>query len=804
MSANPADIVSVEDVTALRKLWPGTNTDLVSIWLQGSTAFNVSPGMLTWQPASNEADNGTTVVNPTGNAGLGRWISNSSSGATSTTYTPQQFGAFADGTLHAITAQDITDNPQWVNRPDGTPWAVGDSWDTVAFMQCIYACYASTSPAGGSPIWNNTVNIELNKTMYVPIGLYYINRQLELTARGIELNFQARESTMLQWYGDSNVTMLLCDSLSYAVVRNFSAECMVPTSVPLVSLDHTGAHATLKTQQITFYDMMLRGNFQGYAGIDISASGGAAQGDTVFFVNPLWTSFLHHAYGSFGGNAVCNGIFGGDMQFNSRYGCYVASGQLSTSYMHGENQYYYLNFTPAYSQIPLGGADFYINGPTGNSSTISGFRSEAEVSLVGDAATNIADNVWTLDVSNQPWYEDYPYIYGFPISGTTVNSPFNYKTYAIVDDGSSGANYIWYKPTSITTNTITLAGASWSVNQWQGLCCFYRYSNGFAAHLRILSNTSDTLTVDADPGGLTPGVTMFHIGGYTETLPANAPDFDTCPQGYSTQPGQTGGGFTMTAGSPVLTVSAANYALINVGDYVYLPALDTVGPGVAGYVDFPTCWIAKVLSKVGVTVTVNRNAPVSQTDVQGYWGGTLLDNQVRWMELDWDCMRNVQNANACGARGGRLRNVYNITGGFNSFRTDYNRYTGTWTPIIRDATAVNAAMSSASGWFELLGSETVVAHGEVKTSSVVPCSGSMVVSLPFISNSNQRSSGCIGQKDGLTNTAGYTQVTLETRPGQPEAFIIEMGSGVPSQFMQKTQFNNVSSLRFSITYRRSL
>ena len=800
MSANPADIVSVEDVSALRRLWPGTNTDLVSIWLQGSTAFNVAPGMLTWQASSNEADNGTTVINPTGNAGLGRWILNSSDLSGAATYTPQQFGAFADGTLHAITAQDILDNPQWVNRPDGTPWAVGDSWDTVAFMQCVYACFASTSPPGGAPIWNNTVNIELNKTMTVPIGQYYINRQLEITARGVEINFQARESTILQWYGASNVTMLLCDSLSYASIRNFCAETMVATSVPLIRLDYTGAHATLKTQQITFYDMMLRGNYLGYAGIDVSTSGGAAQGDTIFFVNPLWTSFVHHAYGSFGANAVCNGIFGGDMQFNSRYGCYVASGQLSVSNMHGENQYYYLNFTPAYSQIPTGGADFYINGPSGNASTISGFRSEAEVSLVGAAAPNIADNVWTLDATIQPWYNDYPYIYGFPISGTTVNSTTNYKTYTVVEDGST---YNWYKPTSVTTSTVTVSGAGWTINQWQNMCCFYRYSNGFAAHLKILSNTADTLTLDGDPGGLTAGVTMIHIGGYTAPLAGSAPNFDTCPQGYSTQPGQTGGGFTMTSGSPILTVSAANYALINVGDYVYLPGLDTVGPGVAGYVDFPTCWIAKVLSKAGVTVTVNRNAPITATDVDGYWGGVLVDNQVKWMELDFDTMRNVQNANACGSRAGRLRNVYNITGGYSPFRTDYNRYTGTWTPVVRDATAVNAAMTSATGWFELLGSETVVCHGEVVTSSVVPCAGSMCITLPFTS-STQRASGCIGQKSGLTNTAGYTQVNLETRPGTIDAFVIEEGSGVASQFMQKGGFANVSSLRFSITYRKQV
>lgn len=77
MSSNPSNIPSVVNILDLRKLWPGNNTDLVSIWLQGTTAYNTNCGIFTWDATSTETVNDTTVINPTGNGATGRWILNS-------------------------------------------------------------------------------------------------------------------------------------------------------------------------------------------------------------------------------------------------------------------------------------------------------------------------------------------------------------------------------------------------------------------------------------------------------------------------------------------------------------------------------------------------------------------------------------------------------------------------------------------------------------------------------------------------------------------------------------------------------
>lgn len=807
MSANPALIPSVVDVDALRKLWPGDNTDLVSIWLQGVSAYNDSAGMYTWDATSSEPDDNSIVINPTGNSGNGRWLSNSAqSGASS--LTPQDFGAFADGTAHFLTTQDIADNPQWVKKYDGSSWTTADTWDSVAFQQCVYACFASTSPAGGSPVWNHLLtngSILYNRVMFIPKGQYYINSTMQICARGFEINSEAKSVCQLQWYGPqaTPLGMIFTDSVSYGVFRNLTLTAESLIDGPLLSLDHTGAIAGLSPQQLTFYDPVLFGNLKATKGIDIAPTGSSAQGDTITFVNSYAQQFIEYAYGLYGANAICNVFLGGDIQFCSKYGIYGAAGQVGIFGMHTENQFYYLNFTPAYSQIVTDGADVFSSAPTGNPSSIASLRSEAEVGFKGGGAPNIASNLYNLSVSCVDFFTEYPYPTGQTVKGGNVTSPTNFKTFMAVADGGSANTAEWYKPTAVVGTLITVASASWTPGALVGQNLFYRFSNGYASHLTITANTATTLTVDVDPGGFTAGTTMIRVSGRTAATP---PDFNTCPPGYSVTPGSVGQGFTTVAGSTTVTVGSAILLTIVVGSYVVICNGNKLGPNVAGIRDWRTAHIARVTAVGATTITLDYAPAFSMTDANGYWGQHIQSGDYRFIEIDFDTVTNCASLTSCGSSYGRLRNVTNIVGGYTSNIENPSRYCYTWNPNIVGATSGAAGITSQTGWFELVGLQTVICHGQIVTSSMGTCVGAPCISLPFpvASDSAATGGGSINLATGMTHQAGYTQWTLYPRGDFQYAFIREQGSGVADSPQLLANMAAATTINFTCVYRRAL
>src|SRR5438132_4635999 len=81
------------------------------------------------------------------------------------------YGAFADGTNHAITDQDVIDHSAggtkalWV----GT-YVAGDFWDYVALQEAIYAAFQNgTLTPNKNSRW-------LNHSLYIPAGRYRVNK----------------------------------------------------------------------------------------------------------------------------------------------------------------------------------------------------------------------------------------------------------------------------------------------------------------------------------------------------------------------------------------------------------------------------------------------------------------------------------------------------------------------------------------------------------------------------------------------------------------------------------------------------
>lgn len=600
------------------------------------------------------------------------------------------FGAYGDGVGETITSGDITANPQW----RGT-YTAGTTWDMVAIQEATYAALASTSTPGNI-VWNLVNDAAANFNLLIPKGTtgngtYEINKPLLLAGTNFNITFEPPAG--LDWIGPPTTTMWTWNSASAAVINNFhiSADtkitpCDFNTCAPLLSMDHTGAIGGLATQNILFVHPTVGLNING-RGIAISSSGNTAQGSTITFVNGQFVGAYGADYAIYigGNNALNIVLYNSDCQ-GFAHDC--IQNIIGSVYVHDtsfENENLNSSFYPINNQFTTFGADVhtYAGVSPVTQNAIKDVRSESDVGVICETGSYCEiQNVGTSQGSSFTWTASAPTLAGytyFSQPGCAGNACVGtkYHTFMVVDDAGNGT---WNTPTSgSTTSVIQDSTASYTINQWAGYTLWFRYSNGFIESHTIASNTATSITLSTPVAVLPNATNLYHIGGQTGGSP---PSWDSAPQGNSTYQWGSGLGFTTTANSAVVGVdsgiltSANGNVAIAANQYVVIPNADCLGAGPqAG-----GALIAKVLSvNMGAQqITLNKKACYTVTAVFGYWGAVLSDNNITYIDLDFNAFiggniatqeGKLINSYSSGGRWLALQSVFN----YQNPRLDYMR-----------------------------------------------------------------------------------------------------------------------------------
>lgn len=584
------------------------------------------------------------------------------------------------------TTNDNQGTWQWQGSNDGTTWVnIGGNFtlggnttqiqttlngNVTAYSRYQLLGIAGVSVAGpiiqefqflqngsyvtGNRSFNYSWNSIVPRRLYVPPGYYWINRTLLLVAQNFNIEFAERGSSQLQWHGEQHSVALKTDSIAYGTIRNLSFLSNNPIDI-LWDMNGDGFYGGLKTQQVTVYDLVLNG-FNAKTGVAISRAGGSAQGDTILFVNPYISNCINSGVSILSQNALSIIFLGGDFQGNWRDSISIGGGNAFIFGTSFQGQAAALSTSPPRNQILLYGADVRQYSGAGGTvkTTLRDIRSESDVLHYNLVKNGKVDSCATAAAGHNNWFASYPYLKGHLLLPTTNNTKG--RTFIPVDLNGPTGNYPygWYPmdATSSTTTKIVDPSATYLVNQWVGYRLHFRFSNGFAEHHVISSNTATEIFIVGDPLSDAPNpFCLYNIGGITGAV---APNFDSATGGSWYQSGDAFQGFTTTANSDQLGTTSATP--VAVGQYVIIPGADSFG-NITGR-EVETALIAKIIANLGVGLyQMDRKAGKSVTFSAGYWGSGLADNQITYIEVPYAALAGATEVENCSFAAGTLMDV---------------------------------------------------------------------------------------------------------------------------------------------------
>lgn len=575
----PGGVVNVGDYATLRSGQVPTSS---AIFLNDP----YKGGMFIASPTSLRDDGGTVINDAAGTSWVrvydgerinAAWFYNGPAGH-----------YLGDGTGVAITSADQTANPQWIGLPgvngasSGGPYPVGTTWAYVALQEWLYACFAAPGSSPGNVVWNNTSgSASKNRAGWCPAGNMYINQMLMVSASGGNLEFAVKAGSVIIYNGPKTGPLgnrqcaFNFDALSYATVSNLTVFDQVGLPI-VVSLDGTHNQGGLVTQQLTLSDWFISGAWGAVptVGVFVSPSGGAAQGDTIVFMNPIIVNCGTAALALGGQNTLSVSVYEGDIQSCYHDGIASYSGSAfawGTSFQAAQPDYHDY---PQHGPIQLDGADFRIYGGQGGSAfnIMHASRSEDNV-FVTDLQRLISVHDSTVSEANFFYWGYQQYQLGQVINGGNVNTAV-----AMVDDGGPP----WFALASGSTASHMIASGSpgWTPNQWVGRPTWYRYSNSWSQQ----SDSALITSSDANSVSIAPTTFTATFSGQTMTVTsvASGPPLMV----WSTAQPTTYATVTGSISGTTLTVTAASGSPIAVGQTVWGASNGTVitafGTGTGG------------------------------------------------------------------------------------------------------------------------------------------------------------------------------------------------------------------------------
>lgn len=372
------------------------------------------------------------------------------------------------------------------------------SGNTTAIQNAIYGAF------GCGPViacrTNGSLNYKWNKTLMLE-GVYTINGQLNLYhVISFRIDCNGRNSAgIIQ--SASNTELFDGQSVAYGTVNNCSWESTASQDLshPLVSLDYnTSQGVDIATQSISFWNNNWNGQGLAKIGVQISRSGGNAQGSNIHFYNNEAEAFTEAAYmvgaGSGGTatqlatNAVEIEWLGGDIQGSPAYGIEDFGGtQLQVMGTTMEN-----GFGPNLGTATQTGYDYYCNNlPQGGLCVGKDIRSQS-LFLFGGGPF-VAYNDFSLDQASIPvpgaagHLNDI--IQGSQVAGHgeyyQVSTPGTY-------DGLTGRT-----ASGGSSTTIIDAAGGLTTSHWVGWYVSITSGTGANAYCLVTANNTTTFTCAA-------------------------------------------------------------------------------------------------------------------------------------------------------------------------------------------------------------------------------------------------------------------------------------------------------------------
>lgn len=377
--------------------------------------------------------------------------------------------------------------PEWWGAKPSATAAV----NTPAIQAAINGAYG-TNRVNGTSL--NNYNRELHFS-----GIYNVNAALKAYhMNGFKWTCSNRLTCGLNQTA-VNTTLLLGQSVTYGTFDDvgFSTSAAQDLSHPLVGLDYGAQGTDLATQFVDFNHSLINGNGLAAVGVQISPSGGGAQGSNIHFTNNLAEGFTEACYmigaGSGGissaiaTNAIDLKWIGGDVQNCPAYGIENFGGQQLE--INGTT------FEPVFNAQT--GYDIYSNNvPAGGNTTVDNVRSEGAFMIGGQAKFTVRnsyvnDQAFNIVPGNSP-------AIGSIIKGC---DPAGHGVwYRVTVSGAASGLGSCGSPRATTSGTsVTLVDAlgGLSVNAWTGWYVSLIAGTGKNTYCVVTSNSATTYTCSA-------------------------------------------------------------------------------------------------------------------------------------------------------------------------------------------------------------------------------------------------------------------------------------------------------------------
>jgi hypothetical protein len=275
---------------------------------------------------------------------------------------PYQFGAIADGAVHALSTRYATLGAAQAAYPFAT--SLGQAIDYCALQQAFYTAF-------GFPGSEHNVDTQANLAVHIEAGNYQIGADF-IQTKNLRSGLIYGDGKFVSTVSGTGNFVIQTNGCWYTTWRNFGVFQNTGAGITAFDLDGNILHdgSSLGVQGCSFYDMIFVTQGSLYCFYSLRQGQSFGQGDNCQYFNCHFSGASFACYRQDGFNNIHNNFYGGDTQNYTTNGHYHFDGWAG---------YFSHSFesTAGYTQIANGGYDLFFNGSDGSGCSIYNCRTES-------------------------------------------------------------------------------------------------------------------------------------------------------------------------------------------------------------------------------------------------------------------------------------------------------------------------------------------------------------------------------------------------------------------------------------------